>query len=213
LHSKGKGPLVNEIEQAIARIADIRAQLAASSRFRGYAPEAVALLGLLTLIVTVMQMVWPDLFAANDEQVVRAWGILLAGGFVGIALEAVIRTLRQNDGMASPALVSAMRIAVPGTIMAAAIPAAVLAYAPQACWIVPGTWQMLIGLVAFGSYPLMPRRIVWPGAWFILSGAAGLLLAGRQGGLSPILVGAPFVVGHFGIAWALFERKHNSRAQ
>lgn len=203
---------MSEVEQAIARIADMRAQMAASSRFHGYAPESVTILGFLSLIVTVMQLAWPDRFAGSDQQFVRAWGLLLGGGFVVIALEATLRTLRETGGIASPALMSAARIALPGTVMAAAIPAAVLAYAPQVCWILPGTWQMLIGLVIFGSYPLMPRRIVWPGAWYLLSGAAGLLLAARQGSLSPALVGVPFAIGHLGIAWTLFEREHVSRA-
>ncbi|MFA7604562.1 MAG: hypothetical protein WCY29_16305 [Novosphingobium sp.] len=198
---------MRDVEQAIAQIADIRARLAASSSFRGYAPESVALVGFLSLALIVLQTGWPDRFAGSDQQIVRIWGLLLLAGFLGIAAEAVFRTLRENDRMASPALVSALRIVVPGTVMAAAVPIAVLAYAPQACWIVPGFWQMLIGLVTFGSYPLMPRRIVLPGAWFLLSGLAGLFLAGQQGSLSPALVGLPFVIGHLGIAWTLFERE------
>lgn len=198
---------MSDVEQAIAQIADIRARLAASSRFHGYAPESVALLGLLSLALIVVQMGWPDRFAGSDQQIVRTWGLLLLAGFLGIAVDAIFRTLRDNDRMASPALVSALRVVVPGTVMAAGVPVAVLAYAPQACWIVPGIWQMLIGLVTFGSYPLMPRRIVLPGAWYMLSGLAALFLAGRQGGLSPALVGAPFVVGHLAIAWILFDRE------
>ena len=203
---------MSDVEQAIAQIADIRARLAASSRFRGYAPESVAILGLLSAVLTAMQVLWPDRFAASGVQLVRDWGLLLAGGCLCIAAEAVLRTLRANDGMASPALLTALRVVIPSTVMAASVCAAVIVYAPQACWIVPGTWQMLIGLAVFSSYPFMPRRIAWPGTWFMISGAAGLFLAGRQGDLSPLQVGVPFVVGHVGIAWALFEKEHGNRA-
>lgn len=198
---------MSEVEQAIARIADIRAQLAASTRFRGYAPEAVGVVGLLSLMITAMQVVWPARYAANDQQFVLIWGLLMAAGCLLIAGEAIVRTYRASDSMAHPMLVSAMRVMLPATAMAAALPVAVLAYAPQAAWIVPGVWQMQISLVAFASYATMPRQIIWPGAWFLFSGVAGLFLAGARGGLSPLVVGVPFVVGHFAIAWALAERK------
>lgn len=202
---------MSDVERAIAQIADIRARMAASSRFRGYAPESVALLGVLSVALTVLEVVWPDRFRGSDSQLVRDWGLLLAGGGLCIAAEAVFRTMRETDAMVSPALLSALRGVIPGTLMAVAVAAAVLAYVPQACWIVPGTWQMLIGMATFASYPLMPRKIAWPGAWFLLSGALGLFLAGRQGGLSPLLVGVPFFVGHFGIAWTLFEKEPGTR--
>ncbi|MCJ2176955.1 hypothetical protein [Novosphingobium album (ex Hu et al. 2023)] len=198
---------MSEVEQAIAQIADIRAQLAASTRFRGYAPEAVGVVGLLSLMITVMQVVWPDRYAANDQQYVLIWGLLMAAGCLLIAGEAILRTYRTSDRMAHPMLISAMRTVIPATVMAAVIPAAVLVYAPQAAWIVPGFWQMQISLVAFASYSMMPRKIIWPGAWFLFSGGAGLFLAGAHGGLTPLVAGAPFVIGHFAIAWALRERK------
>ncbi|MCJ2188676.1 hypothetical protein [Novosphingobium beihaiensis] len=197
---------MSEVEQAIAQIADIRAQLAASTRFRGYAPEAVGMIGLLSLMIMLMQLVWPARFAESDQQYVMIWGLLMAAGCLLIAAEAILRTRRARDHMAQPMLLSAMRIVVPAAVIAAAVPVAILAYAPKAAWIVPGIWQMLISLVAFASYATMPRRIVWPGAWFLLSGSAGLFLAGAQGGLTPLVVGVPFVAGHFAIAWALSDR-------
>lgn len=203
---------MSDVERAIAQIADIRAQLAASTRFRGYAPEAVGMMGLLSLMITLIQIAWPARFASSDQQFVIFWGLLLAAGCFLIAFEAVVRTLRDNNGMASPILLSAMRVVLPGAIMTAAVPAVVLVYAPQVSWIVPGIWQMLIGLVAFASYPSMPRTIVWPGAWFLLFGAAGLFLAGQHGGLTPILVGGPFIIGHLAIAWTLSDRVRTVRA-
>ena len=203
---------MSEVEQAIAQIADIRAQLAASTRFRGYAPEAVGVIGLLSLMIMLLQLAWPGHFAAGDRQYVLVWGLLMAAGCLLIAVEALLRTRRAKDHMARPMLLSAIRIVVPATVIAATVPLAVLAYAPQVSWIVPGVWQMLIGLVAFASYSTMPRRIVWPAAWFLLSGVVGLFLAGAQGGLTPLVAGGPFVAGHFAIAWALSDKGGHGRA-
>ena len=198
---------MSEVEQAIAQIADIRAQLAASTRFRGYAPEAVGVVALLSLMITVMQVFWPESYAANDQQYVLIWSLMMGGGCLLIGGEAILRTRRTRDCMAHPMLISAMRIIAPAIVIAAAVPAAVLIYAPQASWFVPGIWQMLIGLVAFASYSTMPRNIIWGAAWFLCSGAVGLFLAGAQGGLTPLVAGVPFVIGHFGMAWILRERK------
>lgn len=198
---------MSEVEQALAQIADIRAQLAASTRFRGYAPEAVGTVGAMSLAALLLELLWPESFAASDRQLVMTWGLLLAAGCLAIAVEAIVRTLREDDRMASPMLLGALRVIFPGCVIVLVVPFVVLAYAPQVAWIVPGIWQMLIGFVAFASWSSMPRRIVWPAAWYLVSGAAGLILAGRLGGLTPLMVGVPFVVGHCAIAWVLMEKE------
>ncbi|MCT2399917.1 hypothetical protein [Novosphingobium mangrovi (ex Huang et al. 2023)] len=198
---------MSDVQQAIAQIADIRAQLAASTRFRGYAPEAVGMIGLLSLLVVVMQIVWPGRFAASDWQIAITWGLLLAGGCAAIAIEAIVHTLRENDGMASPMLFSAMRLVLPAFAVSAAVGGAVLTYAPQVTWILPGFWQMMIGFVAFASYSSLPRNIIWPAAWCLLSGAVGLFLAGHHGSLTPLMAGGPIVVGHLAIAWVISDKE------
>lgn len=203
---------MGEIEQAIARIGDIRAQLAGQRRFRGYAPESVALLGLASLAVTLLQVFWPERFAPDDATIVRSWAMVMTGGFIGICVEATARTIHAGD-MAKASLAAALRVVLPATVMAAALPVAVLRFAPTASWIIPGFWHLLIGMVAFASYPQMPRRIVWPAGWYLATGTAGLLLAGSRGSLSPLLVGAPFIVGHFAIAWTLLEKERPARAR
>jgi hypothetical protein len=210
LHNKAENDAMSDVQQAIAQIADIRAQLAASTRFRGYAPGAVGMVGLLSLLVLLMQVIWPDRFAANDGQIVLAWGLVLTGGCVAIAVEAVVRTLRANDGMANKMLFAAMRVLVPGIVVAVAVPAAVLTYAAEVTWIVPGIWQMIIGLAAFASYSSMPRGIVWPAAWCLLCGAVGMFVAGGNGGLTPLLAGGPLVVAHLSIAWVLLDKERLS---
>ncbi len=197
---------MTELDKAIEQIADIRAQLAHTTRFRGYAPEVIGALGVMSLVVCLLQVLWPDRFAQSDRQLVIAWGILVAGGCGLTAFEAIVRTLRDGNSLAYPLLASAMRIVVPGAVMTASVPFAVLSYAPEAAWVVPGIWQMLTGLITFASYASLPKRILWPGAWFVLSGATGLFLAGANGGLTPLLIGLPYIIGHLGIAWAISDR-------
>lgn len=202
---------MSDVDRAIAQIADIRAQLAVSTRFSGYAPAAVGGIGVLSVLITLLQLGLPGRFAANDRQFIIIWGLLLASGFLLIGFEAVVRTLRDGDDMARHMLLSATRIVVPSFLVSAIVPVAILEYSPEAAWIVPGIWQMVMALVAFAAFPSMPRKIVWPGLWFLLSGMAGLFLAGHNGGLTPLMVGGPFIVGHFAIAWVLSDRENSPR--
>lgn len=197
---------MSDIERAISDISSIRAQLAATTHFRGYAPEAVAVIGLASLAIVVAQLIWPERFAASDRQQVLIWGAVLIAASLTIAIEAIGRSRRQHAGMAAAMLQGATRTVLPISATGMVIGGVVLAYAPAMAWIVPGIWQMLIGLVAFASYPTMPRRIVWPALWYLVAGAAVMVLAGYRGAISPLLAGGPLVVGHFAIAWVLHRQ-------
>ncbi|KHK91227.1 hypothetical protein [Novosphingobium malaysiense] len=69
---------MSDVDRAIAQIADIRAQLAVSTRFSGFAPAAVGMVGLMSVMITVLQLAWPHRFAADDTQFVIIWGLLMA---------------------------------------------------------------------------------------------------------------------------------------
>lgn len=194
---------MSDVERAIAQIADIRAQIAASTRFRGYAPEMVAVIGLVSLLLMLAQIAWPARLAVNDRQQVLTWGALLVVAGLVMAIEAISRSRREHGGMAGAMLQGALRTVLPVTIVGIVVAVAVLVYAPQLCWLLPGIWQMLIGVIAFASFATMPRAIVWPAAWYICSGAAVLMTSGRLGLVTPLLAGGPFVAGHFAIAGIL----------
>jgi hypothetical protein len=197
---------MTEIDSTITQIADIRAQLASTTRFRGYAPEVVALVAMTWLLLLLIQTNRAATLGSNDREIVVEWGMLIGAGGLLIAIEAVSRTLRATDRLARLLLLGAMRLVLPGCLMAALVPTAVLMYAPSTAWVIPGLWQMLIGFVAIASYASLPRQIIWPALWFLLSGAVTLFVAGAHGAISPFAAGLPFVVGHLGIAWALWER-------
>ena len=196
---------MREVERAIAQVADIRQQLAASTRFRGYAPEAVAMIGVMAMLIMAAQLMWPERFAIDDRQQVLIWGAVLAGAGAVMGLEALVRSHREHADMAPAMLRGALRSILPSILIGVALPFAVLSYAPDAAWIIPGVWQMLIGVALFASYSSMPPATVWPGAWQLVSGAVALVLAGQGGELTPVLAGVPFVCGYLAIAWSLSQ--------
>jgi hypothetical protein len=207
------GDPVTDIGRALSEISDIRAQLATTTRFHGYAPERVAVIGLAALALIIVQVLWPGRFAASDPQQVLVWGAVLVSASLAIAVEAIGRSRREHEIMAFAMLLGATRTVVPFSLAGFVIAAVVLVYAPGISWIVPGIWQMLIGLVAFASYATMPRAIVWPALWYLASGAVVLVLAGQGGAITPILAGGPLVVGHFALAWVLHSQTEERNAR
>jgi len=196
---------MNDIERAISEISDIRSRLAASTRFHGYAPEAVATVGLISLATLVAQFVWPESLATSDAQIALVWGAVLLCGSIAMSAEAISRTRLEHDGMARAMLRGAMRFSLPISLVCFVLGGSILAFAPQTAWVLPGTWQMLIGVVAFSSYSTMPRGILWPAGMFVLGGAAVTLSAGANQAVTPLMAGGPFVLGHLWIAYVLWK--------
>lgn len=194
---------MNDIERAISEISEIRTQLAASMRFRGYAPEAVALMGLLSLAFLLAQLAFPEALAASSLQISLAWGGLLLINAFAIAVETVVWSWRQSPGMAGAMLRGAMLTTIPISFASLVIGVVVAVYVPDAAWILPGIWQMLVGVVGFSSHAILPRGIIWPALWYTLCGAGVTAVAATTGEISPLLAGIPFIVGHLWIALIL----------
>ena len=68
-------------------------------------------------------------------------------------------------------------------------------FAPEALWMLPGLWQVLVSLGIFASVRSLPRTVAIAGAWYFVAGFAVLMLASRSHALSPWTMGLPFVVG------------------
>ncbi len=203
---------VNDIERALAQISDIKAQMAASTHFRGYAPEMLVGIAAISALVMLAQSIWPDDLAASNLQHVLIWGALLVLSNVVIGIESVSRSRWQHGGMAPAMLQSALRVQLPFGAVGVIIAIGICRFAPDAAWIVPGIWQLLIALVAFSSHAMLPRAIVWAALWYSLTGTAAIVLAGVQGHFSGWMMGMPLIVGHLFIAWTLKQEGDNKNA-
>ena len=75
------------------------------------------------------------------------------------------------------------------------LPLFLLRYAPEAIWIMPGLWQLLVSLGIFASIRSLPRSMSLAGAWYFLGGFVGLVWASTTKTLSPWQMGVPFFLG------------------
>jgi hypothetical protein len=194
---------VDEVERALSEIADIRDRVAASSRFRGFAPEAMAFGAALSLAVAMAQTLWPQALASDTQRYLAVWGAALTCCSILVAVEAIARTRSLHGGLARAMLNSTVRQLLPFALAGAVIAVVVCRSARDAAWVVPGTWQMLVGLAGFSAAPSLPREIVYPAAWYFASGVVALLVAAASDSLSPWLMGLPFAVGQTLVALVL----------
>lgn len=105
------------------------------------------------------------------------------------------RTRRHHGGLADAMLFNAVEHFVPIGAAGAAIAAVLLRFAPDTSWMLPGLWQMLLGIGLFASTRFLPRAIAIAGGWYFVAGAAVLMLAAGTRTLSPWAMGVPFGVG------------------
>lgn len=205
---------MNDIQRALSQIADIRAQVAASNRFRGIAPGANVFMGLLSLAVANAQAIWPETLARDPLRYVAVWaGVAILFTLIA-ATEAISRARRLHAGMADAMLGSALLQLLPFAAAGLLITVVLCSFAPGSAWMLPGLWQILIGLLGFSALPSLPPAMAWAAGWFFLCGSAVLALAGWTGTLSPWMMGVPLAVGQISVAFILYRAsgEHDDRA-
>jgi len=86
-------------------------------------------------------------------------------------------------------------------------------FAPEALWMLPGLWQILVSLGTFASVRLLPRSVALAGAWYFVAGFSVLLLASQSHALSPWTMGLPFVIGQSLMATILYFASGDADAE
>jgi hypothetical protein len=62
-------------------------------------------------------------------------------------------------------------------------------FVPEAQWMLPGLWKILVSLEIFASARSMPHSITIAGAWYFVVGTGVLMLASGGHVLSPWTMG------------------------
>ncbi len=202
---------MNDINRALADIADIHSQIATNRRFRGFGPGIIAVTGALALSLGIAQHVWTDILAASNAQLLLLWvGLaIVCVGLIGTEMLARVRRLHGRLGTGMTA--NTIERFLPAGAAGAAISGIVLLYAPDTLWIVPGLWQVLLSIALFAMVPALPRATNLVAAWYFLSGIACLLIASKTPTLSPWLLSVPFFIGQCLMAAILYSSTEQTR--
>ena len=188
---------MHDIESALDDISRIRNQLAATSRFRGFAPSVVALTGVLAFALATWQT------HAGDESL-TAWFLLAAISATLVGTEAVIRARRWHRAMADRLINTTLQRFLPTATAGAIIGMVFLAHLPEHARLLPGLWQLIMGVGIFAVLANLPRQMFWAGAFYFITGTLCLLLADGHLLGTPWLMGLPFGVGQLLVAGILY---------
>lgn len=199
-----------DLDKALADIVAIRMQMARDTAFRGLGTATLAATGILALVVAGGQALiledptgWPIVF----------FGLWIGAAVVACALigfEAVRRSRRVHSGLADAMVFSAIEGFLPVGGAGLCLGLVFARFAPDQLWMLPGLWQVLVGLGLFASARILPRTVPLAGAWYLLAGLTVLALASETRHLSPWLMGVPFAVGQ-GLLAAIIHR-HSGQA-
>lgn len=191
---------MHDLHKALADIGSIRQQLAAGTMFRGFGPAVVATTGLLAAATATAQSIWLPDPGRQPLVFLGGWAVTAAAGAGLIGAEMIARTRRHHGGLADAMLLNAVEQSLPAGIAGAAIGLVLVALAPETLWVLPGLWQILLGLGIFASVRSLPRAVGLAGAWYVAAGVFVLALSSQTQTLSPWTMGLPFVVGQLVLA-------------
>jgi hypothetical protein len=188
---------MRDLDKALADILTIRSQIAAGTAFRGYGPTAVAATGAMALVTALLQHFWLENPTGEPLLFFAGWALtaLSSGALIWIEMRA--RSYRHHSGLADAMIHQAFEQFIPAGVAGALLAVMLLKFAPEALWMLPGLWQLLVGLGVFASIRPLPRTVAFAGAWYFLAGFSTLLLASQSHALSPWTMGLPFVAGQF----------------
>ncbi len=205
---------MNDIDKALQDITDIRSQLAAGTLFQGVGPIVISGTGGLALITALLQSFVPDIFAPTMEIYYITWIMTAVIAVCTIGIEMSIRSPKHHACMSTSMILSIIQQFLPAGVAGAAIYITLLKYAPNTLWILPGIWQICVALGMFAAVRLLPATITWVGGWYLVSGVFVLILSSQNQNfqtysISPWLMGGPFMIGQFAMAYVLFIAEGN----
>jgi hypothetical protein len=195
---------MQDLDKALADIITIRSQLAAGTAFRGYGPAAIAATGGVALATAALQFFLLDNATASPLTFFLGWAVAAALSGTMIWFEMRARSRRHHSGLADAMIHQAVEQFLPAGIAGVLLAVMLPKFAPETLWLLPGLWQVLMGIGVFASVRSLPRSVAFAGAWYFVAGFAVLLLASQSHALSPWTMGLPFVIGQSLMAAILY---------
>lgn len=194
---------MNDLNRALADIADIRSQMAAGTVFQGFGPAVIAASGILALGTMSAQWIWPQAFASSQGAMLFLWVAVAVVSFLMIAFETRARSRRIHGGLADEMVQNMLLQFMPIGFAGTAIGAVILLFTPSDLWLLPGLWQLLVALGLFASQKALPQQIMIAAAWYFIAGVVVLIIGAKSGMVNPLMMGVPFTIGQLLLAGLL----------
>ena len=195
---------MRDLDKALTDILLIRNQIAAGTAFRGYGPSAVALTAVFAAVTLMLQQLFLDDATLQPLTFFAGWVLTAVLSLLVTGSEMIARARRHHSGLADTMILQAVEQFLPAAVAGVLLAAILLKFAPGELWLLPGLWQLLVGLGIFASLRSLPRLVAIAGTWYFVAGFAVLILVSQSHALSPWTMGVPFVVGQLVMAAILY---------
>jgi hypothetical protein len=190
---------MNDLYKALGDISSIRRQMASTTEFRGYGPATLAATGLFAILAAAAQALWlPD----PVHHISAYLGVWVSTAVLSAALTGVQmynRARRIHSGLSNEMLRMAVEQFLPSAAAGLLVTIVLLRCAPFTTWMLPGVWQVIFSLGIFSSCRFLPRPMIAPGAWYLLTGLSCLAMGGNRA-LSPWTMGIAYGAGQLLVA-------------
>jgi hypothetical protein len=204
---------MRDLDKALADIIAIRSQLAAGTAFAGYGPAAIAATAIVASVTTLLQYVLLTDPTHHPLTFLLGWALAALLSAAIILTEMVARSRRRHSGLADAMIHQAVEQFLPSAVAGVLLAIVLLKFAPEALWLLPGLWQVLVSLGVFASVRSLPRTVAFAGAWYFVAGFTVLLIASQSHALSPWTMGLPFVIGQSLMATIIYFASGESDAE
>jgi len=194
---------MDDLAKALGDIGRIRRQVAAATEFRGYGPATLLSTGVLAGIAAALQATWVSDPINHLPQYLSVWIATAVACACLTGTQMFTRSRRMHSSLSNEMIRMAVEQFLPSAVAGALVTVVVVRSAPASAWMLPGIWQVIFSLGILASCRFLPRWMVAPGAWYMLTGLTCLAL-GDSRALSPWAMGMPFVAGQAMIAAVLF---------
>ena len=200
---------MTDLEKALTDIRALRGLAARGTEFRGFGAATFAATGVLAVAAAIVQGWWLEAPVRLPVQYLVLWGGVAVLSILMIGAEVLTRSRRHHGGLADEMVQGAAEQLLPALVAGALITFVIARFSPQALWMLPGLWQIVLGLGAFATRRSLPRPFLVVGLWYLATGRGCLAFAKGAYALSPWAMGVPFGVGQL-LAAALILRTGKS---
>lgn len=186
---------MKNLNQALSDIAALRGQMARATEFRGYGPATLAATGAFGLLAAMAQDRVFDRASGDFSGYLSLWIGTAVLSFSVVAIEVWRRSRRIHSGLATEMILLAIERFLPAAAAGVLLTLVIARRAPESFWLLPGLWQIVLGLGVFASGTSLPRPLLAVGAWYLATGLGCVAFAQGADALSPWAMGAPFAIG------------------
>ncbi|MEM9803273.1 MAG: hypothetical protein AAGA20_23340, partial [Planctomycetota bacterium] len=182
-----------DVDDALARLSDIHAQVARGAFFRGYRAVPVAAMGVVALVAAGVETIVLPRPEPVDHALYWLGVAVLCAGIGAVDMWCTRRSLP----------VRTVSIAVAQLVPSLLVGLVLGGLLFDRAELLPGVWTMVFGLGVLASRPYLPSAVLGVALFYVVSGAA-MAIAARSGSLaSPWAMGVTYGVGQLAAAAAL----------